>query len=111
MPKGYVIFTSEIRDRGRYDRYVERAVPTILRYGGMPLVAYDGPEIVEGRWYGSRVVVLEFDSVDAARRWYNSPEYQAIVGERHASAEANVAIVGGFEIQAAPADDRATHGG
>ena len=98
MPKGYVIFTSEIHDRERYDRYLEKAVPTILQYGGRPLVACDGPEVVEGRWDGSRVVVLEFDSRDAARRWYNSPEYQAIIGERQASAEAKVAIVGGFEI-------------
>lgn len=99
MTKGYVIFTSEIRDRERYDRYLEKAVPTILQYGGRPLIAHDGPEVIEGGWYGSRVVVLEFDSMDAARRWYNSPEYQAVVGERHACAEANAAIVGGFEMR------------
>jgi uncharacterized protein (DUF1330 family) len=53
MPKGYVIFTTAIHDKARYDRYVGKAVPTILQYGGRALVAYDGPEVMEGRWYGS----------------------------------------------------------
>ncbi len=52
--------------------------------------------VLEGKWHGSRTVVLEFDSVDAARAWYNSAGYQAIVDERHRAAETNVAIVGGF---------------
>lgn len=56
---------------------------------------------MEDRWYGSRTAVLEFDSMEAARAWYPSPEYQAVVGERRASAEANVAIVGGFEMPGA----------
>jgi uncharacterized protein (DUF1330 family) len=43
-------------------------------------------------------VVLEFDSMEAARAWYHSPEYQAVVGKRRASAQVNVAIVGGFEM-------------
>jgi len=56
------------------------------------------PEVVEGPWHGSRTVILESDSVEAARNWYKSREYQAIIGERHASTEANAAIVNGFEM-------------
>ena len=46
----------------------------------------------------ARTVVLEFDSEDAARNWYGSPAYQAVVGERHASAATNAVIVSGFEM-------------
>ena len=98
MPKGYVIFTETIRDQTRYDGYVQKALPTIIQQGGRPIVVDDGPEVLEGQWHGSRTVVLEFDSVEAARDWYKSSEYQTIVGERHASAEANAAIVSGFEM-------------
>jgi uncharacterized protein (DUF1330 family) len=97
MPKGYAIFTETIRDRSRYDRYVQRALPTVLQSGGRPIVVHDGPEVIEGQWHGTRIVVLEFVSVEAARNWYRSSEYQAVVGERHASAEANAVIVGGLE--------------
>ena len=64
-------------------------------------MVHDNPEVIEGQWHGSRTVVLEFDSVKAARDWYTSSEYQAIIGERHASAEANAAIVSGFEMPGA----------
>jgi uncharacterized protein (DUF1330 family) len=39
--------------------------------------------------------------MEAARSWYSSPAYQAVVGERHASAEADAVIVGGFEMPSA----------
>lgn len=100
MAKGYVIFTEVIKDQPRYEGYVEKAVQTILQAGGRPIIVHDDPEVIEGKWHGTRTVVLEFDSVEAARKWYKSPEYQSVIGERHASAEANAAIVGGFEMPA-----------
>lgn len=98
MPKGYAIFTETINDQAGYDGYVAKALPTIVQRGGKVVVVHDDPDVIEGNWHGSRTVVLEFESVGAAREWYNSPEYQAIVGERHAAAEANAAIVSGFEM-------------
>jgi uncharacterized protein (DUF1330 family) len=41
---------------------------------------------------------VEFESVEAARSWYNSAEYQAVAGLRHAAAESNAVIIGGFEM-------------
>jgi uncharacterized protein (DUF1330 family) len=69
--------------------------------GGRPIVVHDDPDVLEGQAPGSRIVVLECDSVEAARDWYSSPAYQAVVGERHASAEANAVIVGGVEMPGA----------
>jgi uncharacterized protein (DUF1330 family) len=101
MPSGYVIFTEVIRDPVRFDGYVQKALPTILRSGGRPIIVHDDPEVVEGTWHGTRTVVLEFDSVEAARTWYRSSEYQAIVGERHACAESNAIIISGFQMPGA----------
>ena len=98
MPKGYVIFIEDIRDRTRYEQYLEKAVPMVLQSGGRPIIASDDAEVIEGKWPGRRTVVLEFDSVGAARQWYEMPEYQAIIGERNASTEgdANAAILSGM---------------
>ena len=98
MPKGYAIFVENINDQAGYDGYVGKALPTILQHGGSPIVVHDAPDVLEGSWPWKRTVILEFESVEKAREWYDSPEYQAVVGERHASAEANAAIVGGFEM-------------
>lgn len=57
------------------------------------------PSTLEGRWHGSKTVILEFDSVEAARSWYDSPQYQAIVGLRHASTQSNAVILHGMEVQ------------
>jgi len=98
MPKGYVIATVAVRDPARYDGYAQKAVPTILQAGGRPIVVHDNAQVIEGKWHGSRTIVLEFDSVEAAHKWYMSPAYQAVIGERHASADTNAVIVGGFEM-------------
>jgi uncharacterized protein (DUF1330 family) len=99
MAKGYAIVTELIRDPAVYRSYVEKAVRTIQQAGGRIIVADDNPTILEGRWLPSRTVVLEFDSVEAVRRWYDSAEYQAIVGLRRAAAESNAAILSGFEVR------------
>ena len=44
--------------------------------------------------------MLEFESVEAARNWYNSAEYQEHAGLRHAAADNKAAIVAGFEMPA-----------
>ena len=100
MPKGYVIFTEDIRDEAGMNVYAQQAVPTIMQAGGRVIVADDAPEPIEGSWHGKRTVVLEFDSVEAARNWYRSPDYQGCVGARHAAADSNAAIVAGFEMPA-----------
>lgn len=100
MPKGYVIFTEDIHDQAGIDAYVQQAIPTILQAGGQVMVADDAPEPIEGSWHGSRTVILEFASVEAARDWYRSPEYQGLAGLRHAAADSNAVIVAGFEMPA-----------
>jgi uncharacterized protein (DUF1330 family) len=96
MAKGYAVVTELIRDPATYMQYVEKAVRTIQQAGGRIIVADDNPTILEGEWHGSRTVILEFDSAEAARRWYDSAEYQEIVGLRHAAAESNAVILSGF---------------
>jgi uncharacterized protein (DUF1330 family) len=100
MPRGYVIFTEDIHDQAQIDAYVQQALPTILQAGGQLLAADDAPELIEGTWHGKRTVLLEFESVEAARNWYRSAEYQGLAGLRHAAADSNAAIVAGFEMPA-----------
>lgn len=49
----------------------------------------------DGDWNPAGMVVLEFENVDQARKWYNSPEYQAVIGQRFNSADSAVIIVDG----------------
>jgi len=98
MAKGYFIITEEIKNPDALQAYAGKAVPTIMQSGGRPIVVESNVDVIEGKWPGSQTIILEFDSVDAAKAWYNSADYQAIIGERHAAADSNAVIVSGFEM-------------
>ena len=78
----YFIAQYVVNNPGLYAEYQGGAGPTIAQYGG-ELVAFDvAAESMEGTAPGPQTVVLKFEDTDAAKAWYNSPEYQAVVGKR-----------------------------
>jgi len=98
MPKGYVILTEAIKDQAGMDAYSRAAGPSMAE-GGASVLAVDGqPQVLEGAWHGDRTVVLEFESVEAARAWYESPAYEKAKPLRQAAADCNAVIVSGFEM-------------
>ena len=69
-PKGYVILTEAIKDPKGMKAYGRAAGAAM---GGVNILAVDPDvQVVEGTWHGDQTVVLEFESVDAARAWYES---------------------------------------
>jgi uncharacterized protein (DUF1330 family) len=80
MP-GYFALLVDINDDDAYAEYVRAVPPTYARYGGRMAVRGPIVEVVEGVLEigkGTRLVVLEFDSVDQARLWWTSEEYQRV---------------------------------
>ncbi|MDW4904016.1 DUF1330 domain-containing protein [Streptomyces sp. ADMS] len=51
----------------------------------------------QGDWHGDRTGVVEFESVEAARAWYEPAEYERAKPLRHAAADSSMGIVAGFE--------------
>jgi uncharacterized protein (DUF1330 family) len=96
MTKGYIIFTEHVTDPEGIAAYSAAAVPSVIAAGGTAVIAGPPQRIAEGDWHGNITVVLEFDSLDAANAWYDGPDYQAVIGQRHQSAISNVAIFEGF---------------
>lgn len=94
MAKGYVILTEAIKDPDRMKAYAHAAGSTMS--GAKALAVDTAPKVVEGAWHGDQTDVLEFESVDAARAWYESEGYQKAAKLRHAAADCNVVILTGF---------------
>jgi uncharacterized protein (DUF1330 family) len=93
-PKGYVILTEDVKDPVGMAEYGKLAMPAMA---GATIVAVDRkPEVIEGSWHGTQTVVLEFESVDAAREWYYSDAYQEAVKVRARAADCNGVILAGF---------------
>jgi uncharacterized protein (DUF1330 family) len=75
MP-AYVIVETDITDPERYEQY-KAATPTAIAAGGGRFLVRGGEHVVlEGDWEPTRLVVLEFEDLAAAKRWYESELYQ-----------------------------------
>ena len=94
MPKGYVIITEDIKDPAGMAEYGKLAA---RRWAARRVLSF-GPaaETLEGEWHGTQTVVLEFESVEAAKEWYYSDAYQEAAKLRQAAADCNGVIVAGL---------------
>lgn len=97
MTKGYVVVHLDVTDPQKFEEYRERVPATISQYGGKYIVRGGAMETVEGEPLPSRTVILEFPSVEQAKTWYQSPEYQAIIGLRLAASTAQAQFVAGVD--------------
>ena len=97
-PKGYIIFTEAIHDRDGMNEYGRASGPTVAEHGATVLAVDERFEVLEGEWHGERTVVLEFESVDAARAWYTSETYQAAIPLRQAACDSNAVLISGFDM-------------
>jgi len=96
MP-AYLIADVNVTDQDTYQTYRTQVPPIVHQYGGRFLVRGGKIEVVEGDWQPSRLVVLQFDDVAAARRFYDSKEYQAIIEFRHRASTSRLVLVEGYE--------------
>ncbi len=96
MPKAYVIIDMDVTDPDRYAAdYVPRSGPSVEAAGGRFLVRGGATEVLEGDGEPHRTVVIEFDSVDAAKAWYDSPAYREARAAREGAAIGSFLVVEG----------------
>jgi uncharacterized protein (DUF1330 family) len=86
----FVIAHVEILDAENYREYRDRNTAIVERYGGHFAARGGLCERLEGDAGPYRLVIIEFPDVDAARRWYYSPEYQEIAPIRRAYARTHL---------------------
>lgn len=91
----YVIAEVEITDPQTYPEYAKGVPATIAQYGGTYLVRGGAVESKEGGWQPKRLVILQFASMEQARKWYTSPEYAPLLALRHKAARARIIFVEG----------------
>jgi uncharacterized protein (DUF1330 family) len=95
MP-AYVIVETDIHEPERYEQY-KAASPAAVAAGGGRFVARGGElAVLEGDWHPKRLVVLEFESLEAAKRWYESDTYQEAKKLRDGAANLRMVAVEGI---------------
>jgi uncharacterized protein (DUF1330 family) len=83
----FIVGTIAVRDEALWTRYLEGVAATFRLHGGEVLLRAASPVPLAGRPHGERVVVARFADMAALRRWFDSPEYQALIPLRDAAAD------------------------
>ena len=91
----YVIADLVITDLEGFRAYQQRVGATLARYGGNFLVRSGAHETMEGKWRPQTLVILRFESVAPAWRWYQSREYMALSELRKQTAITQAVVVEG----------------
>ena len=96
MP-AYVIAEVSINDSEQYKKYTAVTPGIIEQYGGKFVVRGGYVQTLEGEHEESRWVVLEFSDENAARSFYDSPEYTNARAIRQSASDAKFVLLKGYD--------------
>jgi len=92
----YALAQFTIHDRARYEAYAARFMEAMAGHAGRLLAADEGPQVMEGEWTGTKVVLIEFPDEAAFHAWKDAPLYREISKDREAATEGSVLLVKGL---------------
>lgn len=96
MPAAYVIVHNQVTDPALYAQYLEQVPPSMRKHGAELLIVDNDAECIEGTKPYPRLVMLRFPSRDAAKAWYDSPEYREVYPLRANSSDGFAVICDEF---------------
>jgi uncharacterized protein (DUF1330 family) len=94
MP-AYLIAEVDVKDTAAYEEYKKITPGAVAAYGGKFIVRGGTVDSKEGDWKPARLVVVEFPSMDQARKFYDSKEYAPALAIRLKAAKSRLVLVDG----------------
>jgi uncharacterized protein (DUF1330 family) len=92
----YVIADVTVTDPTGFEDYRTQVPATVTKYGGRFLARGGKHETLEGTWQPNRLVIIEFPSVEQAKRWHDSQEYRGPKALRQKTAKTNLVVIEGI---------------
>jgi uncharacterized protein (DUF1330 family) len=90
---GYLVANLDVTNPAGFEEYRKKVGPVVAQYGGRFLVRGGEMRLLEGKLPVKRLVVLEFPSVAAAQKFYDSAEYKPLIALRKANARTDLFLV------------------
>ncbi len=94
--KAYVIAVETVHDEAMFAEYRKLVPGTLAPFGGQFIARGGNLAVLEGQWQHPRTVIIEFPSRESAEGWYQSADYQKIIGLRLKSTSGNLVILDGI---------------
>ena len=82
----HVLVQVKVKDPEKLAAYSQAAVPIIAEHQGELILRSPVLEVMSGESDFERVILLKFPDAEAARNWYSSGEYQALIALREEGA-------------------------
>jgi uncharacterized protein (DUF1330 family) len=97
-PAYFVFNVTSIHDPQGMLPYQQKVLETVIAHHGSLLVGGGEVDSVEGPAVQGKFFIVRFDSTEAAQAWYHSPDYQSIIGHRHAAASCQTYLLTGLPV-------------
>lgn len=92
----YLVVDSKLTDPEHYEQYKLKAKPVVEKFGGVYLARGGALSVKEDDlWSPTRMVLIRFSSSAQAEAFYQSGEYQEVLGISKKSAKRTVFILDG----------------
>ncbi|MEM6384163.1 MAG: DUF1330 domain-containing protein [Pseudomonadota bacterium] len=88
----YLVANITVKDAKKMEAYAAAAGPTLEAHGAEFIMSGNLADNLSGKWPVEGVALVRFESIDAARTWYNSPEYTALRDLRASAADMDIAL-------------------
>lgn len=89
----YLIAHARIKDHAKMQEYAAAAGPTLAAFGGTPIARGKVAAVLVGQHHGNTALVAKFPDIQAAKNWYNSPAYQALIATRDQGMEPTFVLI------------------
>ena len=96
MTSAYIIANVEVTNPVQYEEYKKWSTAAMQAHGAEVCVRGGKVEVLEGDWNPQRLVILKFPSVEAAKKFNDSPEYGKARASRQGAAIMRMIVVEGL---------------
>lgn len=87
----YIVGVVSKHDLARYQDYA-MAGYRLIDGVAVEVALAEQPEVLEGAFPGTSMIIMKFADNAAARKWYDSEGYQDVIPIRHASADTHFLV-------------------
>lgn len=91
----YVIANIDVQDPARYADYIKLTPGTIAPFGGRFIARGGRSETLEGSVPAKRLVMIEFETYEKAKAWYDSEGYRVAMAIRQSASTGSLMLVEG----------------
>jgi uncharacterized protein (DUF1330 family) len=91
----YVVAELDVTDPTAFQAYQQKAMETLKPYN-IRVITNAKPDVKEGAAAQGNIIILRFNSMADAQKWYGSPSYQELIPARQKAAKTRLYLVEGM---------------